>query len=96
MHADRFVRECLRTGPELIEAKYNIEEAVSGSDLICTTTASPTPIMDGHWISDGCHINAVGFGGPKCRELDTLTVKKAKVFTDRLESLLSESGRSIH
>jgi len=70
----------------------NAKEAVVGADIICTCTASPTPVVAGEWIKKGAHINAVGSCTPVTRELDTAAIVQAKLFTDKYESLFNESG----
>ena len=67
-------------------------EAVAGADIICTTTSSAAPVLEGAWLSPGIHINAVGASSPNARELDTDAVKKAKLFADCYESVYHEAG----
>ena len=69
-----------------------IEEAVSGADIICTTTSAVEPILSGSIIDAGSHVNAVGSSVPFARELDGLAIAKASLFVDRVESTLNESG----
>jgi ornithine cyclodeaminase len=75
-----------------VEAVESVEHAVRGADLICTTTSSPTPIVRGDWIAPGAHVNAVGACLPGTRELDTDAVRRSKLYVDRRESALNESG----
>lgn len=75
-----------------VEAVPSAEEAIRGADLICTTTSAREPVLRGKWISPGAHVNAAGFSGPSGRELDTDTVAGARLFVDRRESALSETG----
>lgn len=70
----------------------NAQEAVKEADIICTVTASATPVLLGKWIKDGAHINAVGSCTPHTRELDTEAVVKSRIFTDSYESLFNEAG----
>jgi ornithine cyclodeaminase len=76
-------------------AVNNAKDAVTGADIICTTTGSPTPVVQGEWIKKGAHINAVGSCTPNTRELDTAAISNAKLFTDRYESLFKEAGDFI-
>src|SRR5215471_16311841 len=62
-----------------------------GADIICTTTASPSPILMGKWLSPGTHINAIGASIPGFRELDSEAVVLSRLFTDRRESLYNEA-----
>jgi ornithine cyclodeaminase/alanine dehydrogenase-like protein (mu-crystallin family) len=75
-----------------IEPEATADAAVSGADIICTTTASPTPILLGEQIAPGAHVNAVGACFAANRELDTAAVKRSRVFVDRRESALAEAG----
>ncbi len=75
-----------------IEAYEDPREAVEGADLICTTTASKDPVLQGAWIAEGAHINAVGACFPHARELDTDAVRRARLYVDRRESALNEAG----
>ena len=47
-----------------------IEAAVTGSDVVITTTASRTPLVRAAWIQSGSLIIAVGSDGPDKRELE--------------------------
>lgn len=67
-------------------------DAVDGADVICTITASRTPVLEGAWIAKGAHVNAVGASIPTARELDTAAVVRSRLFVDRRESTLSEAG----
>jgi alanine dehydrogenase len=75
-----------------VEVSATAREAVEGASIICTTTSATEPILEGRWLSPGAHVNAVGFAGPTGRELDAQAVAGARLFADRRESILSESG----
>jgi ornithine cyclodeaminase len=69
-----------------------VRAAVDGADLICTTTATREPILEGAWLAPGAHINAVGACFAATRELDTAAVARSRLVVDRRESTLAESG----
>jgi ornithine cyclodeaminase len=75
-----------------IEAVADAKAAVTGADLICTTTSSPVPVVCGDWIAAGAHINAVGACFANARELDTRAVVRSRLYVDRRESALAEAG----
>ncbi len=75
-----------------VEPATSAREAVEGADLVCTTTASRTPVLEGAWLSRGSHVNAVGASLMDARELDTAAVAGARLFVDRRESALAEAG----
>ena len=75
-----------------IEAVESAKEAVAGADLICTVTSAKQPVLSGAWLAPGVHVNAVGACFADARELDTDAVRRARLFVDRRESTLAESG----
>jgi ornithine cyclodeaminase len=90
--ARRFA-ECESERHEIeIRAVESARSAVEGADIICTVTSSPTPVLEGAWIAPGTHINAAGASTAATRELDTAAVVRSRLFVDRRESTLAESG----
>ena len=71
------------------------EEAAATANLICTCTNSPAPLFNGELIVEGTHINAVGAFSPSTRELDTVTIKKARVIIDHDSSAGREAGEIL-
>lgn len=69
-----------------------VEEALAGADVVCTTTATRDPIVRREWLPAGVHVNAVGSSVATSRELDAASVAAARLFVDRRESTLNESG----
>ncbi|HXV95474.1 MAG TPA: ornithine cyclodeaminase family protein [Gaiellaceae bacterium] len=78
--------------PFPVEAVASAEKALSGADVVCTTTSSPEPVVRRGWLAAGAHVNAVGSSIPTTRELDTETMAAAALFVDRRESTLNEAG----
>jgi alanine dehydrogenase len=91
-HARKFAQTHSQQRGLDVTAVDSAQAAVSGADLICTTTAAPEPILKGEWIGAGAHINAVGSSVAFTRELDTAAVVKARLFVDRRESTVNEAG----
>jgi ornithine cyclodeaminase len=75
-----------------VEAVDEPRAAVEGASLICTVSGAREPVVRGEWLAPGCHINAVGSALPTARELDSEAVARARLFVDRRESALYESG----
>ena len=59
---------------------------------MCTCTTSPTPLFDGARLSPGAHVNAVGAYTPDTREVDTETVRRARVVVEARDVALAEAG----
>ena len=74
------------------EVASSAAHAAERSTIICTTTASPTPVLEGAWVRPGTHINAVGACIPTTRELDSDMVRRSRLYVDRRESALAEPG----
>jgi ornithine cyclodeaminase len=75
-----------------IEVMETAQSAVAGADVICTTTSTREPILEGAWLRPGAHINAVGSCFASVRELDSAAVARSRLVVDRRESTLNESG----
>lgn len=88
---EAFVADASR--PDLaVEAADSPQAAVDGADIVCTVTASAEPVLHGAWLADGSHVNAVGASQPANRELGSEAVQRARLFVDRRESAMNESG----
>ena len=70
----------------------NAETVARESDVICTCTTAHEPLFDGNWLRPGTHLNLVGAFQPETREVDDLTVKRARVVVDTYEGALQEAG----
>jgi ornithine cyclodeaminase/alanine dehydrogenase-like protein (mu-crystallin family) len=88
---DAFVNESADAGVT-VEATADAQAAVEGADIICTVTASSTPVVEGSWLADGAHLNAVGSSQAANRELDNEAVRRSRLFVDRRESARNEAG----
>ncbi|MBN9497237.1 MAG: ornithine cyclodeaminase family protein [Alphaproteobacteria bacterium] len=73
----------------------DIESAVAGADIVCTTTASREPLLKRGWIAPGCHINAVGASSPSSREIGTDIVAASEFFVDSRAQALTECGELL-
>ncbi|MDG6904110.1 MAG: ornithine cyclodeaminase family protein [Nitrososphaerota archaeon] len=89
-HARAFAERAGGQGVD-IEACEGAEEAVRGADVVCTVTASTSPVLLGRWLGPGTHVNAVGASRPPARELDSDAVKMARLFVDSRESARLEA-----
>jgi alanine dehydrogenase len=73
-----------------LASRYNVQvtvateprDAVADKDIVVTTTASRSPLVQADWISPGTHINAMGADAAGKQELDGALFAKAKIFVD--------------
>jgi ornithine cyclodeaminase len=66
--------------------------AVAHADLVCTCTTASTPLFDGTALRAGVHVNAVGSYRPDARELDTETIRRARLAVETREVAMEEAG----
>ena len=66
--------------------------ALRGADLVVTATTSGEPVLPGHAIEGGVHINAVGTFSPDGREIGGDVVRRARLVVDSREAALEEAG----
>ncbi len=88
-NADRLRQFAAETGALALESA---EAVVRGADVVVAVTASPTPVIQSDWVSDGTHIIAVGACVPWQRELDPALVERARLVVDSRAAALKEAG----
>lgn len=79
------------------ELDFNVEPTTAEtvareSDVICTCTPANEPLFNGNWLRPGTHLNLVGAFQPETREVDDVTVKRARVVVDGYDGGLQEAG----
>lgn len=84
---------CARFAQEVgARAMASAEEVVRGADVVAAVTASATPVVQSEWVSDGCHVIAVGACVPGQRELDPALVARSRLIVDSRAAALKEAG----
>ena len=73
-------------------AELGEPEVVAGADVICTCTTSDQPLFAGTLLETGVHVNAIGAYRPTDRELDTETMRRAKIVVETRQAALAEAG----
>lgn len=69
------------------------ELAAEDKDIIVTATSSREPVLNGHWIAEGTHINAVGSNFLGKAELDTVCLRRAEsIVVDSKDQARIEAG----
>ena len=59
----------------------DLEAAVRGSDVVCLTSSSATPVIEDAWIGPGAHVTSVGYAPPGSEVPVDLTAR-ARVFVE--------------
>ncbi len=78
-----------------IEPVEDVCAAVEMADVIVTASRAREPLFKGEWLRPGTHINAAGAHAPDAREVDSETVRRAKVVADLTSVCLAEAGDLI-
>jgi len=74
-----------------VNAASDVREAVQGADIVCTVTSARDTVLQGDWIEEGTHVNAVGASIPTLREIDEALVVKSALFVDYRPSALAQA-----
>ena len=91
-----FAKEMSKRLKVRVEAASSAEAAVRDADIIVTATQSTTPVLEGAWIPQGAHINAIGANFPHKRELDEEAVRRCGIIVaDSREQSRLEAGDLI-
>lgn len=69
------------------------EQAAEDKDIIVTATTSREPVLLGHWIPRGCHVNVIGSNFLGKAEIDVAVIRKcADVVVDSKDQARLEAG----
>jgi alanine dehydrogenase len=93
---ERFAREMTARLRIPVQAADSAEDAVRGTDIVCTATTSPKPVLLGAELTKGMHINAIGANHAHKRELDDAAIAMADlIVVDSVEQSKQEAGDLI-
>ena len=95
-HAQKLAEARGNMGHQDVAIAGNVEEAVAEADIVCTLTASPTPVLHGAWLKPGQHVNLVGSSLRSPREADDEVVARGYFIADQREHALSQAGEFCH
>lgn len=78
-----------------ITPQANLADAIAGSDIITTVTASIEPLFTLSDIEPGVHINAVGASHKGAMEIAPDVLKVGRFFVDYLPSAMAQAGEML-
>jgi ornithine cyclodeaminase/alanine dehydrogenase-like protein (mu-crystallin family) len=90
--ASRDVAQKISAETGLPVAAADAKTCAAESDVLCTCTSSQTPLFDGKVLRSGVHLNLVGTFQPHAREVDSVTVQRARVIVESYEGAPREAG----
>jgi alanine dehydrogenase len=69
------------------------EMAAEDKDIIITATNSREPVLNGHWVAEGTHVNAVGSNFLGKAEVDAVAVRRCdSIVVDSKDQARQEAG----
>ncbi len=69
------------------------ETAAEDKDIVITATSSREPVLNGHWIAEGTHLNVIGSNFLGKAEVDAVTVRRCEsIVVDSKDQARIEAG----
>jgi ornithine cyclodeaminase/alanine dehydrogenase-like protein (mu-crystallin family) len=76
-----------------IEPVPRPEMAAEDKDIVITATTSREPVLNGHWIAEGTHLNVIGSNFLGKAEVDAVTVRRCEsIVVDGKDQARNEAG----
>jgi len=75
-----------------VDVDDDLEAVVKDADIVSCATLSTEPLIRGHWLKRGAHLDLVGGRTPKMREADDAALKLARVYVDTRAGAYKEAG----
>ena len=94
--AQAFAKQCAKQVSANVRWVTCAREAVEQADIICTISASATPILQGSWLKAGQHLNLVGASTRASREVDDEAVVRGYYVADCRPHALEQAGELRH
>lgn len=92
-HRRQFAEEMSDVCRVDIEPVPRPEMAAEDKDIVITATSSREPVLNGHWISEGTHLNVIGSNFLGKAEVDPVTVRRCEsIVVDSKEQARIEAG----
>ncbi|MEO8112847.1 MAG: hypothetical protein ABI655_00605, partial [Phenylobacterium sp.] len=79
-----------------VEVAADVQAAAGQAEIICTTTSSAEPILEGNWLADGVHVNLVGSSRAGPVEVDDDLVARCRYFVDNRVNVLAQGAEYLH
>jgi ornithine cyclodeaminase/alanine dehydrogenase-like protein (mu-crystallin family) len=89
----RFAQEMSALCATEVEPVPRPEMAAEDKDIVITATSSREPVLNGHWVSEGTHLNVIGSNFLGKAEVDAVTVRLCdSIVVDSKEQARLEAG----
>src|SRR5262245_26077649 len=92
-HRRHFAQEMSQVCGVEVFPVHRPEEAAEDKDIVITATTSREPVLNGNWLAEGAHVNAIGSNFLGKAELDVVTVRRADIIAvDSKDQARIEAG----
>jgi alanine dehydrogenase len=92
-HRRRFAAEMSELCNTEVVTVPRPEMAAEDKDIIITATTSREPVLNGHWVAEGTHINAIGSNFLGKAEIDAVAVRRCdSIVVDSKDQARIEAG----
>jgi ornithine cyclodeaminase/alanine dehydrogenase-like protein (mu-crystallin family) len=92
-HRRRFAEEMSRLCETEVVPVPRPEMAAEDKDIVITATTSREPVLNGHWIAEGTHLNVIGSNFLAKAEIDAVAVRRCEsIVVDSKEQARVEAG----
>ncbi len=92
-HRRQFCQEMCDVCQCEVEPVPRPEMAAEDKDIIITATNSREPVLNGHWIAEGTHLNVIGSNFMGKAEVDAVAVRRCEsIVVDSKEQARLEAG----
>ncbi|MBY0525389.1 MAG: ornithine cyclodeaminase family protein [Gemmataceae bacterium] len=89
----QFAEEMSRVCQTEVEPVPRPEMAAEDKDVVITATASREPVLSGHWIAEGTHLNVIGSNFLGKAEVDAVAVRRCEsIVVDSKDQARLEAG----
>ena len=92
-HRTRFAGEMSELCQTEVVPEPRPELAAADKDIVITATTSREPVLSGHWLSEGTHLNVIGSNYLTKAEVDSVTVRRCdSIVVDSKDQARLEAG----
>ncbi|WP_283179797.1 ornithine cyclodeaminase [Gemmobacter sp. 24YEA27] len=82
----------LRDSPVPPRAVSDLAAALSEADIVASATLARAPILPGHLVRPGTHIDLIGAFTPEMREADDALIAKSRIYVDNFTTTIERIG----
>jgi alanine dehydrogenase len=92
---DQFVGRYAGRFPFRLRTSTDLEQVVTGADVVVTLTPARGAIVKDEWIAPGTHVAAIGADKGGDQELDARILQRARIFVDDLRQCRTDGEINV-